>query len=285
MRARSIRKLNVKKDIKHSAQEVGKSSKNSLLMTVLRVAVLSSFVLSVAVTVWILLTHNHMLHILHVILASLTFLLIAVYLLKSAELASLIVHRELRQRMTVDAGTGFIEHVWKGTPVFNACAGVLAKHGIFVKSAAALAGLSKLRTVAIEGNSLSREGYAVTKSTLTKIGVGLSADTSECPVKIVLGEFDPNAEAQGDFVLTSDKITHILIALFVSRVYKKYMVYSLILLIFALAAAAVLAVLNLVMYSAAAIAVWSACEVILIRQIERRTTRLSFDSIVKYCHR
>ena len=273
------------------AQEGSRSSKSSFYMTVLRVAVLSSFVFSVAVTVWMLLSkhshtmHSHTLHILHVILATLTFLLIAVYLLKSADMASLIVHRELRQRMTVDAGAGFIEHVRKGTPVFNACAGALAKHGIFVNSPAALSMLSKLRTVAVEGNSASREGYAATESTLAKIGVRLSDDMNECPLRIVLGEFDPNAEAHGDFILTSDKVTHILIALFVSRVYKKYTVYSLLLLICALAAAVVLAVLNLVMYSAAAIAVWSACEVILIRQIERRTTRLSFDAVVKYCRR
>ena len=257
-----------------------------LNMTALRVAVLSSFVLSVSVTVWSMLSkHNHTLHLMHIVLATLTFLLIALYLLKSADIASMMVHRELRLRMTVDRSVGFIEYIGRGTPIFNSCAGALAKHGIFAGGAKAMSALAKARTVAAAGNSESREGYGATESTLAQMGVRLSGDTAECPVRMTLGAFDPDNEKQGDFVLTSDKVAHILIAVYVSRLYARYTLYSRLTLILALAGAATLVVFNLTMYSAAAIAVWSALEVILIRQIERKTTRLTFSKILDYCRR
>ena len=295
-------------------------------MTALRVAVFSSFVLTVAATVLMLIlplrdqsmqnqqekdsavspspvqdhsshsthaaqgemqddaqgSYDHLLHIAHVVLASLTFLLIFIYLSKSAEIASLKFHRELRLRMTVDPGAGFIEHMETGLPVYNACAGALAKNGIFVKNASSMRSLSKQRVIAAEGNSESRDGYAATKSTLAEMGITLSDDTNECPVKLVLGAFDRAHASSADFVLTNDKVAYILAAVFVSRVYARYTLCTRALLIAALVLAAALVVFGQVMYSVASLAVWSACEVILIRQIEKKTTRLTFDAIKSY---
>ena len=255
------------------------------MMTALRAAVLASFLISGTITVFsILEEHNHTLHMLHIGLATLTFVLITVYLLKSAEIASLRIHRELRFRTTVDPGAGFIEHVQKGSSVYNACAGALAKNGIVVKNTQSMTAMSKAKTVAAEGNSTAREGYAVTESTLSQMGLRLSADTIECPVRIVLGSFDPESEPRADFTVTSDKIAHVLIIVYVCKLFIKHRLYNRVLLLIALAAAAALIVYdyNLVMYASAVLAVWSACCVAQIRQIEKKTTRLTFEMILNY---
>lgn len=286
-------------------------------MNALRAAVMSSFSLTVAVTVWSLLERgNQTLQIVHTAIATLMFLLIALYLYNSAHLASLMVHRELRVRMTVDPEAGFIEYVKTGSILFNACAGALAKSGIYVRGVQSLSALAYAQVVAAEGNSDSREGYGVTKSTLAQIGIGLSDDTGDCPVRIVLGKYDPagtlhytpsNAEASpcsseadgsigtqraavetafpgdADFALTSDKITHVLTAYYVSRIYVNYIKYSRASLACALAASAALIFLRQIMYSAAVIAVWAAFILILVRQVEKRTTRMTFAMIEDYC--
>lgn len=256
-----------------------------LNMTALRAAVLASFIISGTVTVFSFMAeHDHTLHMLHIILTTLTFLLIMIYLLKSAEIASLRVHRELRLRTTVDPKAGFIELVAKGSPVYNACAGALAKNGIFSKSAQSMTALSKAGAVAAEGNSATREGYAVTETTLSQMGVRLTEDTRECPVRIILGGFDPESEPQADFVITPDKIAHVLIIVYVCKLFVRHRLLSRLLMIIALAAAAALVIYDyyLVMYAAAVLAVWSACCVALIRRIEKKTTRLSLEMILGY---
>ena len=336
-------------------------------MIALRAAVMSSFSLTVAVTVWSLVERgNRTLQIVHTAIATLMFLLIALYLYKSAHMASLMVHRELRVRMTVDPDAGFIEYVKRGTVLFNACAGALAKSGIYVKDARSLTDLASAMVIAAEGNSVSREGYGITKSTLAQIGIGLSDDPSDCPVRIVLGKFvaagispyapvnadsssrsceadgvdgmqreagsvdgmqreagsvdgtqreadgvdgkqreagsvdgtqreadsvdgtqreaDANAfPCEADFALTSDKVTHVLTAYYMSRIYAKYIRYARASLICALAAAAALLFFRQIMYSAAVFAVWTAFLLILVRQVEKRTTRMTFAMIIDFC--
>ena len=249
-------------------------------MAALRAAVLSLFAISVAVTVWSMLTmHNHILHIAHIAMISLTFLLLAVYLYKSAEIASLTVYRELRLRATVDKNAGFVDYLPNGAPILNACAGALAKKGICARSADVMTALAKLDVIAVTGNSESREGYVVTVETLSAMGIRLSDDTDSCPVRIILGPFDPETGKDFDFVLTHDKITHVLIAVYVSRLFVKTRRLALILLCCAIAAAIALSVFGLYTYAAAAFALWSASEIINVSRIVRKTARLTFNSV------
>ena len=252
-------------------------------MRALRVSVLTSFSASLAVTVWSMLaTHNHVLHILHVILVSLTFLQIAVYLLKSAEIASLRNYRELCLRMTVDPDAAFIGSVRTGSPVFNACAGALAKYGIYVRQPDSMKTLEERRIIAAEGNSPSREGYEIARSTLTKIGFVFSDDPGDCPVSIFIGPFEYEHRETADFVLVCNKAAHLLTAAYISRVYLRHTKYDRILLIAACLCAAALLFFKQFPYAAAALAAGAAAEVYLVRHIERLTARLSFDSITRY---
>ena len=249
-------------------------------MKALRIAVLLAFALSVAITVWSLLTmRNHVLHVAHVVLITLTFLLIALYLYKSAEIASLMADRELRLRMTVDPGVCFIERIPGGAPIFNACAGALARKGIFVKSSSSMRALAGLKSIAAAGNSESRAGYAITRDTLNGMGTKLSNDTAACPVKIILGSFDPETGPEFDFVLTQDKITHVLIAVFISRLYVRIRLISLVILCCALVAAITLAALGQYTYAAASIAIWSASEILCVHRVIRKTARITFKSV------
>lgn len=266
-------------------------------MRALRVVVLALFALSVAITLWSVLasgseTHNahgsvgagiamltHVLHVAHVVLIVLTFLLIALYLLKSADIASLTLYRELKLRMTVDPDAGLIEFIPTGAPIFNACAGALAKKGIYVRSMAALTTLAKLKTVYAEGNSNSREGYDITVATLDLMGIKLSDNADSCPLRLLLGPFDPKKSTEYDFVLSNNKVTHILAAVFFSRVFARFSVISLIVLSCAIIAAVVLSVFMQFTFAAAAIALWSASEVLIIHRIARRTARLSFKTV------
>lgn len=245
----------------------------------LRVTVLAFFVLSVVVTVTSLLTRIHILHNAHVILTTLTFLLIALYLIKSAEIASLRIIRETRFRMTVDARLGFVEHIPAGSPVYNVCAGALVKNGVWLRGAEAMSAISRCETVAAEGNAVSREGYAITKSTFEIIGVTLSDDVNDCSVRILLGPFDLETSQAADFVLTRDKVTHMLTTVYISRLYTKYTLLNRILLACALALAAALLLGRQFTYAGAVTAFWAAGQIIIIRHIERLTTRLSFESI------
>ena len=249
-------------------------------MKALRAAVLIMFSVSVAITVWMMLTmHNHVLHITHITLITVTFLLIALYLHKSAEIASLTVYRELRLRLTVDQSAGFIEYLSSGVPIFNTCAGALAKKGIFVKSAGSMTALAKLDSIAVTGNSDTREGYNVTRDTLNDMKVKLSDDTDACPVKLILGQFAPETSPAYDFVLTQNKITHVLAAVYISRLYVRVLKLAWILLLCAIVIAAALIVFGLYTYAAASFALWSAFEVISVHRIVRKTARLTFKSV------
>ena len=258
-------------------------AKLKISMAALRAAVLAMFAVSVVVTAWSMLSvHSHLLHIAHVALISLTFLLIALYLYKSAVLASHAVYREMRLRLTVDSSAGFIEHVPSGSPVLNACVGALARNGIYVRSELSLKSLARLGIIAVAGNYESREGYIATAATLSDMGVELSADVDSCPIKLKLGQFSPEAVPDYDFVLTHDKIAYILAAVYISRVYVRFALYGRLLSICALAAAVALPVFGYITYAAAAIAFLSASRILLVRRIERRTARLTFVSVVKY---
>jgi hypothetical protein len=246
-------------------------------MRVLRVAVLTAFALSVAVTALALFVfrHVHALHIVHVVLTTATFLLIALYLLKSAEIASLTAYRELRQRLTVDDSVAFIEHLPQGSPVFNICAGALAKSGIYVKNAGVLTTVSGLETIAATGNSRGREGYEVTRSTLERLGVALSDDAENAAVKIALGAYAPGLDA----ALTRDKVTHLLKLVYIARVYEKSLRHSRIFVACAAAAAAGLLAFGLFTYAGAVVALWAAGGIFAVRDIERKTAKLSFEKI------
>ena len=258
-------------------------AKSKINMKALRIVVLSMFVLSVAVTTWSLLAmHSHYHHILnmtHVVMITLTFLLIAFYLYKSAELASLIVYRELSLRLSVDPSVGYIEYMPGGAPVFCACAGALAKKGIYVKSPGAMAALAGLKRIAITGNSESREGYIATEHTLEEMGVEFSDDTGSCPVKLMLGRFDADAYKEYDFILTNDKIAFVLAAIYISRLYVRFLRFSRVLLICALAAAVVLSIFKQFTFAGAAIAFWAASELLIVRMAETKTKRLTFKSV------
>ena len=247
----------------------------------LRVAILVLFTLSVAVTVWSMLSaHNHMLHMTHIALVTTTFLLIALYLAASAKIASLRVYRELRQRIAVDPDVGFAAYLPSGAPVLNVCVGTLAKYGIFVRYADDMVSLAKSQTVAAEGNAPGREGYAATKETLEKMGLTLSDETGDCLVRIVLGPFVPTDGDLAGFVLTRDRIAYLLAAVYISRLYLRYTRLSRALLACAVVVAVVLAVTGRFTYAGAALALWSASEVMIVRRIETLTTRLTFASVI-----
>ena len=251
-------------------------------MAMLRAVMLASFALMVAATVWSMLDrHKHMLHIAHVAFAILTFLLIALYLARSAEIASLTARRELRLRLAVDASYMFVELMREGSPVFNACTGALAKSGIYVKAAPAMAALAKLTTVAAYGNTKARDGYAATKVTLAEMGIELSDDPDACPVRIMLGPFDPADGTDCDFVLTHDKVAHMLKAVYISRLYVGYTRLTRVLLASALAVAAGLIAIGQAAYAGAAVAMWAAGEVAVVRAIEKRTAHMSFKTVAQ----
>lgn len=277
----TVNSINMRIDALKKGGKGGGAHPGVLSIGALRIAVLAVFFLSVAVTALSLLfRHNHLLHIAHLTTATLTFLLIALYLIESADIASLRLSRELRLRGTVDAGYEFAGYIRAGSPLYNMCAGVLAKNGVYPGGAAAMSALAKCRTVAAAGNSASRQGYAVTKATLEKMGLTLSDNLDDCPVKIVLGPFDPVESPAADFTLTRDRITHLLTAVYISRIYVKYVRLTRILLFIALTAAAALLVLGQIPYAGAAIALWPAAEIMILRHIERTTARLSFQSVL-----
>lgn len=269
----------------------GKSIANSTIMQVkpgidmnaLRISVLTAFFLSVTITVWSMLSkHIHILHIVHVLLISLTLLLIALYLHKSAKIASLMVFRELRQRLTVDKSAEFGMYLPTGSSIFNACVGALAKKDIYVRSSSSFIALARLKAIGIPGGAESRAGYNITKTTLADMGIALINGTDLCTVKFSLGEFNPTTAHDYDFILTQNRITHILAAVFISKVYVRFSLYLKILFISAVAATAALAAFSQFTYAAATIALFAAGEIFLVRKIEQRTARLTFQSVTRY---
>ena len=238
------------------------------------------FVLSAVVTALSMLSaHNHMLHMAHVVLISLTFLLIAQYLVRSAAIASLRDKRELTLRMAMNPELEFVAYIPSGSPLFNACAGAMARYGIYIRSAQAMSALAKCNCVAVEGNALAREGYAATKATLEKMGMMLSDEASACPVRITLGPFKPLFGSEVDIALTRDKIAYLLVATYVSRLYARYTLLSRVLLVCSALCVVVMTAASLFTYAAMVVALWSTTTLLIVRRIERLTERLTFDSV------
>jgi len=249
-------------------------------MHLLRSSIFAVFVLSIAVTVLSMVSaHNPMLHLAHVVLISLTFLLIALYLLKSAEIASLRNSRELTLRIAMNPELAFVAHIPSESPLFNVCAGVMAKYGVYIRSAQAMSALASCNCVAVEGDVSAREGYAATKATLEKMGVTLSDDASVCPVRITLGPFMPGLESEADIALTRDKIAYLLVVTYVSRLYARYSLLSRVLLICSVLCVAGMIAASQFTYAAMIVALWSTTTLLIVRRIERMTERLTFDSV------
>jgi hypothetical protein len=308
------------------------------------------FALSVIVTALVMFVFTdmryHILHIAHEALSTLTFLLIALYLRKSAVIASLVTIKELRSRFEPDetltegasvtvnpnsvvrcdgivlSGTTRIDEsplsgirelvskspgdmIYRGSinhdgevelrvtaslmlvsdavqtnsrrAAFNLCAGALAKSGIFVKDEHTFNALADAKTLNIIGNSPEREGYAVTKETLAKMGITLS-DNNVGDLKIVLCGFrDFNVAA--DIAITHNKVTHILKAAYIAKVYMRDRWYRAIAGIVFLLAALALIFFHQVMFAGMAVALWSVLGVLDIRRLDRKTDKLSFEKV------
>jgi cation transport ATPase len=306
--------------------------------------IIAAFTLSVAVTALMLtLTHGHRLHVAHVVIATALFLLIAVYLRKSAQLASTAPLRELRERFAADETLAVGEvavvkpnsvipcdgeiisgetrvdesqlsgaralvqksvgdRVYRGTinhggglevrvaaplcvvaeavtvgqlPCFNVCAGVLAKSGIFVRDSGALTALAGAKTLAVRGNSPEREGYAATRDALEKMGITLVDGESDAITLCDFRDFDGSADA----MLTHNKITHALKAVYIARVFAKAARLAAIRAAVAVIAAAALTAFGQFMFAGMVAAIWAAFEVLDVRRLERKTARLSFEKV------
>ena len=224
-------------------------------------------------------TQMSALHIAHIAMVTLTFLLIAFYLVKSAQIASLRIYRELRLRMTVDPSAAFVEHLPTGDVVLNTCVGMMAKKSIFVMNAGAMERLAKIKSISPQGSIKSREGYEITKATLAEMGVELSDTRDGSEVKIAFGPFELPDNRFADFVLINNRITHLLTAVYISRMYVKYRKISKILLSAAIVCVLTLFILEQFTYAGAVVAFWAASGVIVVRQIENKTSKLSFKSV------
>jgi hypothetical protein len=150
-------------------------------MPALRAAVLASFVSGVVVTAFMYAANRHDLHTAHALLLNATFLLLGVYLVVSAGLT--------KNRALTEA---------------------LSKSGIRVRDMKTLYALAGSKTLDIAGEISTREGFAVTRDTLSAIGMSLG----EAPVKIAF-------EGDSDVVLTQNKITHALKAYYIARLYTR----------------------------------------------------------------
>ncbi|MDR0859334.1 MAG: hypothetical protein LBN97_09925 [Oscillospiraceae bacterium] len=305
-------------------------------MKIFRIVIFAVFALSVAVTLAVVFFHMHELHMAHELLATLTFFLIAVYLLESAELASLAALRELRERFAYDASMTIVkpkgivhcdgvvtagnskldesalsgvrtltdkvpgdtvyrasvnhggeltlrlnaplkvvsDAVRKDSLGFNVCAGMLAKSGIYVKNREVLAKLAKAKTLEISGNSPLREGFTVTEETLRKMGVTLS----ENGFKVVLCDFRDFDDSQ-DVVITHNKVTHVLKALYIARVYAKDLLRTRLLTLTAALVFTALILLRQPMFAGMTVALWSVMCVLSVRRLDRKAAKLSFEKV------
>ncbi|MDR2531008.1 MAG: hypothetical protein LBC65_05675 [Oscillospiraceae bacterium] len=218
----------------------------------------------------------HALHIAHELFGALFFVMLFVYLLISADIASKTAYRELKLRAAVDPKFEFIHQVPTSIPTFNVCAGALARSGIYVRSVVALTELGRCKTVAAKGNYPQREGYAITAETLAKIGVALSDDVKDCTVKITLGEVEPHF----DFAITQNKITHLLKCVHIARVYRKYSLLSVLILLGLGVAFFTMTVLEWGVYRYAATTLIGAVQIRFVRKIEDAASKLTFAKIV-----
>ncbi|MDR0915986.1 MAG: hypothetical protein LBN02_02215 [Oscillospiraceae bacterium] len=319
-------------------------------MRAFRITVIGSFALSVAVTALSLTVfhHDHMWHTAHVIITTLMFLLIAAYLRKSAQIASLAAARELHERFARDESvkSGDIVTIKPNTPIridgeiisgstrvdesalsgarelvekrvgdtvyrgsinhggeirvrivenfrvsaapslrgsssaFNVCTGALAKSGIVVRPDNLL-DLAKAKTLSPQGNLHEREGYAATRDTLAKMGVTL-ADSGGY-ADIALCDFTKlNQDLRsGDILITHNKITHVLKAVYVARVYAGAVRYTKILAWATFVVFCVLCAFRQFTFAGMAVAVWDALGVLEVRRLDRACAKLSFVKVAK----
>jgi hypothetical protein len=139
-----------------------------------------------------------------------------------------------------------------------------------------------LRQIAVAGNSDSREGYGATQSALAAMRAEFSNDTAACPVKLALGPFDAETYQGFDFILTADKIAHVLAAVYVSRIFVRFTLLSRVFICAALATVVALSVFGYYTYAAAAVALLAASRVLSVYRIGKMTSRLSFSSVSRY---
>ncbi len=245
--------------------------------------ILASFALGILSTVLhILSMHVHMLmpamhisHILHVILISITFFLLAIYLYLSACIASERYFRDLKNRLTVDSTVAYIEDMPAAEPIYNIFAGLLANKGIFIGFPNALRSVAFLDCLYIEGNSPSRSGYLRTLDALRKMGLTFSDQESADSVRIALGPYASNKSA--DIVITENRIAHVLLLVFVSRSYVRYKRILQFLFFIACMGAVCMVILEMYTYIFAFFAVWSGIYILLVRRAEIITAKPTFS--------
>jgi cation transport ATPase len=308
-------------------------------MKAFRIVILAVFALSVAATIAVVFARMHELHVVHTVLSTLTFVLIAVYLEISSGIASLITLRELQARFALDASLNVVapnsvircdgvitegssqvdesalsgvrelvtkspgDRVYRGTinhggtltleaidalkvvadavplkksDAFNVCAGALAKSGIYVKSPEVLLKLAKASTLAPLDNSPEREGFNVTREALRTMSITLSDSGSD--VSIVLcdfRDFDDSAE----IAITHNKITHVLKAVYIARVFARDLLYSKIAYTAALFTLIILVMCKQFMFIGLTVALLSMFDVLDVRRLDRKVAKLSFEKV------
>ena len=249
---------------------------------VIRILILACFSLGILMTaLHILSMHIHALmpvmhvsHVLHVILISVTFFLLAVYLYLSAGIASERHFRDLRMRLTVDPSVSYIRDLTTAEPVYNIFAGILAAKGIVVRSADTLRSVAFADSLFVAGNAPARSGYSRTLESLGRMGMTFSDREDGSPVRIALGPYEDNRDA--DAVITEDRIAHVLFLVFAARLFVRYKRSVQILFCAACAGAVCMAVLGLYTYIFAFFAVWSGFYILLVRRAEIVTAKPTF---------
>ncbi len=249
---------------------------------ILRILILVFFALGILMTaLHILSMHIHALmpvmhasHVLHVILISATFFLLAVYLYLSAGIASERHFRDLRMRLTVDPSVSYIRDMPTAEPVYNIFAGILAAKGIVVRCADTLRSVAFTDSLFVAGNSPSRSGYSKTQECLGRMGMTFSDREDGSPVRIVLGPYEDNRDA--DAVITEDRIAYVLFLVFAARLFVRYKRSVQILFCAACVGAVCMAVLGLYTYIFAFFAIWSGFYILLVRRAEVVTANPTF---------
>lgn len=248
-----------------------------LILIVFPLAIITSVLHVLSMHVHVFMPIMHITHVLHVILITITFLLLSVYLYLSTYIASERAYRELRIRMAVDKTAAYIQDIPIASPVFNIFSGVLANKGIVIHSPVALQAVAFYDALDIDGNNHSRAGYAITESTLRKMGVALSDSRIENHMRIALGPYSCNKDA--DIIITENRITHILFVVYVARLYVRYKRLIRLLFAVACAAAVCVAALGRFTYFFAAFAIWSGIYILLIRRAEIVTAKPTFSKM------
>ena len=257
-------------------------AKLSLSLGILRIMILVSFALGILMTaLHILSMHEnalmpamHVSHILHVILISITFFLLAIYLYLSACIASERYFRELKNRLSVDPTVAYIEDMHAAEPIYNIFAGLLANKGIIIGSPYALRSVAFMDRLYIEGNSPLRSGYSKTLESLRKMGMTFSDQELVGSVRIALGPYAGNKSA--DIVITENRIAHALFLVYVSRFYVRYKRILQSLFLIAFIGAVCMVILGMYTYIFAFFAVWAGIYILFVRRAEIVTAKPTF---------